>query len=173
MRRIWILALAILWLQSCGKKRSGNDEVLYNVQNHTLVEMHKELVDKEQGVIDRYIDKSNLDFERTGTGLAYAIVGKPGEMKIERDARVTLRYNIENTEKVVLYSSSADGLKHLVVGRREYEAGLDELLLKLHWGDSAVALLPSHLAYGLYGDNHKIEPGQVIVYKVKVVQVLN
>ena len=96
------MALAILWLQSCGKKRSGNDEVLYNVQNHTLVEMHKELVDKEQGVIDRYIDKSNLDFERTGTGLAYAIVGKPGEMKIERDARVTLRYNIENTEKVVL-----------------------------------------------------------------------
>jgi len=48
---------------------------------------------------------------------------------------------------------------------------LEEGLLLLHQGDKAKFIIPSHLAYGLLGDQKQIPPGATLVYDVELIQL--
>ena len=41
----------------------------------------------------------------------------------------------------------------------------------MHVGDKAVIILPSHLAYGLVGDEHKIPPHASLLYELELLSV--
>ncbi|MGC8803131.1 MAG: FKBP-type peptidyl-prolyl cis-trans isomerase, partial [Bacteroidales bacterium] len=55
-----------------------------------------------------------------------------------------------------------------IIGTGQIERGLDEGLTHLHIGDSAVFILPPHLAYGVVGDGKCIPPRSCIVYQVRI-----
>ncbi len=70
----------------------------------------------------------------------------------------------------VIYSSASSGIKEFVVGRGGgVEAGLEEAVLHLKHGDNAIIILPSHLAFGLLGDQDKIPPRSTIIYEIEIV----
>ncbi len=56
-----------------------------------------------------------------------------------------------------------------MVGRGGVEAGLEEAVLHLNRGDDAIIILPSHLAFGLLGDQDKNSSAEYYNYEIKIV----
>jgi FKBP-type peptidyl-prolyl cis-trans isomerase len=57
------------------------------------------------------------------------------------------------------------------VGKGGIENGLEEAILQLHLGDQAVIILPSHLAFGLLGDQKKIPQRATVIYEIDFIKL--
>jgi FKBP-type peptidyl-prolyl cis-trans isomerase FkpA len=51
------------------------------------------------------------------------------------------------------------------------EAGLEEGILLMHKGGKAKFILPSHLAFGLIGDQNKIPGKSTLIYDVNLIDL--
>jgi len=58
-----------------------------------------------------------------------------------------------------------------VVGHGGVESGLEEAVLLLHAGDKARIIIPSHLAYGLVGDDDKIPARATLIYEIELIEL--
>ena len=71
----------------------------------------------------------------------------------------------------VIYTSDKDGVKSFVVGQSNVESGLDEAVRHLRKGDVAVVIIPSHLGFGLLGDQKSIPERATLIYTLRVSEV--
>ena len=69
------------------------------------------------------------------------------------------------------YNSDKDGLKLIELGKAEVESGLEEGILLMKVGDKAKLVIPSHLAFGLLGDENKIPKRATLIYDVELVEI--
>jgi FKBP-type peptidyl-prolyl cis-trans isomerase FkpA len=69
------------------------------------------------------------------------------------------------------YSSGQTGPKEFEIGHGGVESGLEEGILLLHVGDHAKFIVPSHLAFGLLGDQNKIPQRATLVYDIELVKL--
>ena len=53
----------------------------------------------------------------------------------------------------------------------EIESGINEVVSMLSKGDSALVILPHHIAHGLTGDSKKIPPLSTVLYFIKILDV--
>jgi FKBP-type peptidyl-prolyl cis-trans isomerase len=97
----------------------------------------------------------------------YTGSGKAAVKGMQASVRFTLR--LLNGQQI--YSSDSAGLKEITLGYSGVETGLEEGLLHLHQGDRAKFIIPSYLAFGLLGDQHKIPPGATLVYDLELVDL--
>ncbi len=70
-----------------------------------------------------------------------------------------------------IYSSDKDGVMKFVVGCGDVVSGLDEAMPYLHQGDVAKVIIPSHLGYGLLGDQKSIPERSTLIYTIRVLKV--
>jgi FKBP-type peptidyl-prolyl cis-trans isomerase len=82
-----------------------------------------------------------------------------------------IEYSVSLLNGETIYRSSDDGPKEFTIGRGGVESGLEEGILFLKEGDRAKFILPSHLAYGLLGDQDKIPARSVLVYDLKLLKI--
>ncbi|MDG5800019.1 FKBP-type peptidyl-prolyl cis-trans isomerase [Marinilabiliaceae bacterium ANBcel2] len=143
--------------------RSFNREAFINV--------NRQLVNKEQEKIKEYIEKNDLDLERTDTGLWYSIEKEGEGDLIVKDKVVHLEYELWLLDGTLVYSSEEFGEKVFLVGQGGVESGLEEGILMLKKGSKATFILPSHLAHGLIGDSDRIPFRSSLKYFIKVVDV--
>ncbi len=176
MRNILIIFLALLHLTlftSCNDTNKRNvqqiDKSIDKEQlNTTLEKANRYMILQEVDLINDYIERHNLNMYETGTGLRYQIIKKGDDELIKKGDIVTLEYEIRFLTGDLVYSSKERGNMTFVVGRGSVEIGLEEAILKLHKNDTAILILPAHLAHGLIGDGDKIPPRTALVYKVKI-----
>jgi FKBP-type peptidyl-prolyl cis-trans isomerase len=137
----------------------------------SLEKANRYLVKSEKQDIENYIRRHGWDMKETGSGLRYMIYEKGEGPTASRGNVAVLEYTcwLINGQKV--YSSENDGLKTFLVGRGGVESGLEEAILLLGTGDKARIILPSHLAYGLLGDDKKIPPRTAIVYDLELIEL--
>lgn len=172
MKNYLYIILILLFLFSCSDKQSDNKSNIVDKQQlkTKLEDVNRYLLQQEIAMIDDYIKNQNLDFIRTGTGLRYVVTKQNEGDLIKQGNVVTIDYEVSLLSGDVLYSSDNDGNKTFIVGRGGVESGLEEAILKLHNGDEAVLIIPSHLAHGLVGDGNKIPPKATLIYKLKVIE---
>ena len=104
----------------------------------------------------------------TGTGLRYQII-KPGSGElIQPGQTVTMEYVLNDIRGDVIYTSETEGDKKYVVGHSDVETGLDEVARYLRLGDVAKVIIPSHLGYGLLGDQKSIPERATLIYTIKI-----
>jgi FKBP-type peptidyl-prolyl cis-trans isomerase len=155
--------------QNRSEKRSKKKEIPLE----TYIQRNKQLVADEQKKIAEYIDKNGLEIEQTQTGLWYSIL-KPGTgAKVVKGQVVSLKYNIKLLDGSVCYSSEDSGPKVFLVGQGGVESGLEEGILMLQKGSSAIFIMPPHLAHGLVGDDDRIPSRAILVYEIEVLDVKN
>jgi FKBP-type peptidyl-prolyl cis-trans isomerase len=166
---ILILNLTIFSLYSCHtstvepvKKETVNRE------EENIIAFNKYLIEKDNILIDEYAKRNHLNLIKTETGLRYQIISKGKGIKIKPQTWVSLSYRLYLLDGTLCYSSDSIGKKEFTVGVGKVENGLDEGLTCLHQGDSAILILPPHLAYGLIGDGKCIPSRATIIYKIKV-----
>lgn len=127
------------------------------------------LEEKEQ--IDDFIRRRQWKMDETSTGLRYMII-KHGIGAVARPGKtVKLDYSVTLLTDDTLYSGRKDGPIIFEVGKGQVITGLEEAILLLRVGDRAKFIIPSHLAYGLIGDQRKINHKASLVYDLEFISM--
>lgn len=169
-----IIFAFLLTAGACKEKRQhpvqgmSNDEM-----RELLIESSKYHAQREDAVIETYIDGLDVAVKKTGTGLRYHVYNDRDTTcrPADKEQTVLLDYRVELLDSTLCYSSEKSGPQSFVVDHDDVESGLHEGVKLLCEGDSALLIMPSFLAHGLTGDQQKIPSNSPIVYRVKILSV--
>lgn len=169
---IWVFVVMLFgMLLSCQETPQKPVHVDEAKMRESLEKANRYLINDEEEDIQNYIARHQLNVVSTGTGLRYQII-KEGEGEMIRPGQtVTLEYVLYNVMGDEIYSSDKDGMMKFVVGCGDVASGLDEAMPHLHQGDVAKIIIPSHLGFGLLGDQKSIPARATLIYSVKVLKV--
>lgn len=161
---VFILSLFI-GVSSC-KKEPQLPHNKYEQKDSTqlkMAEMNRVLSDMEDKDIAAYIQKSELKFNTTTTGLRYFIKQNGSSVSIKKGDDITLAYKIRLLDGTLCYNYTE---QRVTVGTGRHKKGLWTGLQLMSFGDEATFIVPSYMAYGALGDQDKIPPRAVLVYEI-------
>jgi len=139
----------------------------------TLQEVNQALVEKDRELIHAFIERHDLKgMAENGSGLYYLVWGHGSGEPIKNGDLVSLEYTVSLLDGTLCYTSKGEKPKEFVVGYGGVESGLEMAVLLMQLGQSGKFILPPHLAHGLLGDQNKIPPRSIIVYDVRVINVV-
>jgi FKBP-type peptidyl-prolyl cis-trans isomerase FkpA len=173
MRKLWMIQfLAIIMLLcSCGNTPKIDKTVQPEQFKKELEKVNETLVKKENEDIEDYISRHEWKMKSTGTGLRYFIYSTGNGQKPKGNDKVLIRFVVNLINGNECYNSKKDGLKLIELGKAEVESGLEEGIMLMREGDKAKLILPSHLAFGLLGDENKIPKRATLIYDVELVEI--
>ena len=166
---IFILLSLITVLFSCSVTPEKQEQNSYESRKESLEKANRYLVRTEMEDIENYVRRHEWNMDETGTGLQYEIYEKGNGEQAEKGRIAILNYKTWLLNGNLVYSSDSSGFKEFKIGKGGVESGLEEALLLMHTGDKMRLIIPSHLAYGLLGDNDKIPPRSAVVYDIELV----
>lgn len=174
------IVLVILALCSCqcsGQEREKQQRpTSQREQRESRMEARKDFINREQKSIESYIADRGFDMQRSGTGLFYAIErdSLPSDSSlIASGQRVTYAYQVYLLNGTLIYSSEQEGPATLTIDKQDEIIGLHEALKKMRLGEKGRFIIPSHLAYGVSGDQRKIPPLTALQYNIEILKVEN
>ena len=156
-------------LFSCNETPKQQNVSSRSGMKESMEKANRYLVNDEEKEIERYIARHGMSMETTGTGLRYCILKQGEGALLRKGDRVSLEYELRSIAGDVIYSYENEGVKTFVVGNGEVEAGLDEAMCHFHKGDIGKIIIPSHLGYGLHGDDNLIPAYAILIYTIKVI----
>ena len=128
-------------------------------------------LDQSASRAEDFVAKKKLQMEKTATGLRYKIIKKGNGAVPRMLSDVELNYTITHLNGNYCYSSDSSGVLGFTMGQSNEPGGLQEALLNIPQGSTAMLIIPSYLAYGLTGDGDKIQGGESLIYTIEVLKV--
>jgi FKBP-type peptidyl-prolyl cis-trans isomerase len=173
--RIAIFVIISFSFFACGNKEqlSEQSKVFDNDSLSTLFEhANKALREKEEREIEDFIARYGWDMKETGTGLRYLIYYHGnGKERAKPGMIATINFEVMLINGQVCYTSKEDGTKQFLIEKADIESGLHEGIQLMSEGDKAKLIIPSHLAFGLPGDQNKIPKRATLIYDVELVKL--
>jgi FKBP-type peptidyl-prolyl cis-trans isomerase len=108
------------------------------------------------------------------SGMRYQIIqSENSTIKPNVGSEVTMSYDVRlmDSKQTKCYHSDSNGLAKFKVEKSLIESGINEVVSMLSKGDSALVILPHHIAHGLTGDSKKIPPLSTVLYFIKILDV--
>jgi len=139
-----------------------------------LIEHNQKKVRTEEEIINNFVVENYPNAQKTETGLRYVIFPATNRSDLfpGKAQQVTIDYDIELLNGTLIYSTKKEGFpEKFRIEHEDAPAGLHEGIQIMHLGDSAVFIMPSHLAYGFTGDQHAIGQNAILVYKVVLIEI--
>lgn len=173
MKTLIYFFLALVLFSSCEKRviqtPSKNEKDTFIQKSK---EREKARQEKEYKDLQAWVDKNpQLNLEFTNYGYWMSSPNKNSTYKIKDLDFVQFVKQYKNLDKQTIYSFKDNGLQSIILGKTDEIRGVENALKSLSEGDSATLLLPSFMAYGLYGDENKIGAHQPILVEVEVLKV--
>ena len=168
---IGLMTLVLLVFAARHEKQQKPVQVDDSQLKESLEKANRYLANDEEEDIRNYIARHQLDMVATGTGMRYQIIQKGEGEQIRPGQTVVMEYMLRNIMGDVIYWSENDGVMTFDVGCGDVVSGLDEAVGYLHKGDVAKIIVPSHLGYGLLGDQKDIPGRATLIYVVKIIDV--
>lgn len=171
MKNIWFFAhiIALLLFVSCKGNTEHQDHQNAGRLDEPLINANKQAVKLENEQIERFIHRYRWEMHETGTGLRYMVYHRGSGDAAVAGRMAVLKYSVRLLDGKEIYSSGRNGLKEFVIGRGGVESGLEEGILLLRVGDRAKFIIPSHLGFGLLGDQNKVPPKSTLIYDIELV----
>lgn len=135
------------------------------------INANKKAVRLEDEQIQGYIDRMGWKMQETGTGLRYMIYKQGKGENAINGMMAKIEFECRLISGELCYSSQKTGPKEFKIGSGGVESGLEEGILLMRKGDKAKFILPSHLAFGLIGDQDKIPGKATLVYDVHLLDI--
>lgn len=132
-----------------------------------LIKANQEAARTEKEQIDDFIRRYRWKMISTETGIRYMITREGQGARAEAGRMVELAYAMTLLNGDTVYTSSKDGLLRFRVGQGQVISGIEEAILLLRVGDQAKIIIPSHLAFGLIGDQDRIHHKASLVYDLE------
>jgi FKBP-type peptidyl-prolyl cis-trans isomerase FkpA len=163
--------LLITFLDSCREKIKPVAQIDQNQFQEPLIRINKSLMQKESAAINAYIVKNKLQMKQSGTGLRYQIIKQGSGDFVKSGMKVKVNYTVGLLDGTMCYSSDSTGPRIFKVDQDQIESGLHEGIKLMKKGDKAKFILPSHLAFGLVGDDNKIPGRSSVVYEIELTDI--
>ena len=173
MRKVFFISFVFVLCVACGQRRDNNTNAgnpQLNKQN--MEDLNRYMTAKDRERILNYIERKDLSMEENPMGIWYSIIDEGESAKIKDNDRAVIEYECSLLDGSLCYSSEDDGYKVITVGKNEFGAGLDYGLKMLGRGGEALFIVPPFMAFGLKGDGDKIPSRSVLVFSVKVLDVI-
>jgi FKBP-type peptidyl-prolyl cis-trans isomerase len=173
---ILLFGLTTTIFTSCGnnqEKKTVKPFDTVNVYKKPLEDVNKKLVEAEDKEINDFIARHGWKMSSTGTGLRYLIYKSGNGESTERGKVAKMNFEVRLITGDLCYSSKTDGPKEMLMGKSGEISGLEEALLLMKVGDKAKFIIPSHLAFGLLGDENKIPKRATLVYDIELLEIKN
>jgi FKBP-type peptidyl-prolyl cis-trans isomerase FkpA len=139
----------------------------------TLIRANIAAARAEDEQINDFIERNGWsEMQKTGSGLRYWIYYQGNGTEAKEGMVAKLDYTLRLLSGDIIYSSFEGGPMQFLIGKGGVESGLEEAILLLRVGDKAKIIIPSHLGFGLTGDDHKIPPKSTLVYDVELLLII-
>lgn len=169
---IALIVLTAIFASCQSDPKPANGRVLSQDSiNDRMMTANKILTLSETDNINNYIARYQWKMKESGTGLRYMIYKEGKGKKAELGDIVKINYKTSLLNGVNIYSSDENGAKEFEVGKAQVESGLEEGILLLKVGDKAKFIIPSHLGFGLLGDENKIPSKAALVYDIELISI--
>ncbi|MGM0565413.1 MAG: FKBP-type peptidyl-prolyl cis-trans isomerase [Bacteroidota bacterium] len=172
--RIYFAIAVMVFMIGCnpsGKDTSDKREKQQEDLEEALIEANKSAVEAEKEMIFNYARRHKWPLKKA-KGIYYAVYENGEGQKIEIGDEVVFTYSLEliNGSEIKEYGKP----EPIKVGEGgDVVSGLHRALQLLKEGDRAKVIVPSHLAYGLAGDQDKIPSKATLIYDIKVMDVVS
>lgn len=173
MRIIFILTVIILFIScnSPGEKGRKVDPSSRQISPDSLIELNKSLIGNDIAIIEDYIKSKGMQLNKSGTGLFYQLLADSAGPNATAGDPVAFSYRIKSLGGQQIYSSGENGLREFIVDHSNIESGWNEAAKMMSPGDSALLIMPPHLAFGHLGDGNRIGPREILIYELKMESV--
>jgi len=141
------------------------------MMDDSLLNYNKTLVKTEDQEIEDFIQRYGWKMVKSPTGLRYMIYKHGSGERTVKGKKAMIRFEVRLINGNLCYSSAETGPKEFIIGQRGVEPGIEEGILLLKLGDRAKFIVPSHLAFGLLGDQDKIPPKSTIIYDIELIKL--
>jgi FKBP-type peptidyl-prolyl cis-trans isomerase FkpA len=166
------LLSGLILLVSCnsGTRKPGTSGNYYPAKD-SLINYNKKVAQTEDQEIEDFIGRYQWSMNTTQTGLRYMIIRRGNGQKAVKGKKAVINYTVRLINGDTCYTSGKDGPLEFQIGHGGVESGLEEGILLLRVGDRAKFIVPSHLAFGLLGDQAKIPQRATLVYDVDLIKI--
>lgn len=168
-----LLLLLLMLFASCESSQQPQQQVDPAKYKEPLLNANQELVAMEEQDIANFVNRNKWTMTKTGSGLQYMIYKQGKGKQVETGKVVRCAYKTSLLTGKLCYSSEQKGPLQFLVGRGGVESGLEEVMLLLREGDKLKIILPSHLAFGLLGDEDCIPRKAVVIYDLEVMNIMD
>lgn len=165
-----ILFSLVVLLSSC-KHSTDPAGIEEEKLREPLIQFNKTAAEIESEQIEAFLQRRQWNTEKSGTGLRYYIYKKGNGPQAVNGQVARVNFEISLINGTICYSTKDSGPREFKIGGSEVESGLHEGITYLQVGDKAKLILPSHLAYGLIGDQEKIPPRATIIYDIELLEL--
>ncbi|RNI26210.1 FKBP-type peptidyl-prolyl cis-trans isomerase [Rufibacter latericius] len=159
----WLLALCVLFVfNSCNDKDPYDPYANFD---------HAAQAALEETLIQKYLTDNNItDYTKTASGLYYVKKEAGTGDKPVAGNLVEVNYVGKFIQGGQKFDSSYDRAQtfKFVLGQKKVIAGWDEGVALMQKGEKALLLVPSRLAYGLYGSGG-IPPNTPIMFDIHLI----
>lgn len=123
---------------------------------------NEKLISGEDSIVQNFIAKANIHYQKSNSGLWYKIYNvKNNQNKPEHGQSCKIDYKVYSLENKLLFTET----KNFIIGKKQLINGIEEAFLYLSEGDSAVAVVPWYIGYGIKG-NQEIPPYTSVVVQL-------
>lgn len=162
-----ILILLLSSVTGCQNK-PGNRSSSESPSEERMIELNKSIITSDRQLITGYVSKSDHSFSETATGLWYTVLEKGGGARVKTGDNVTYDFECNLMDGNTLYS----GTQTIRVGYEGTESGVTEGLQMMSQGSDYIFIIPPYLAYGHTGDGHRIPGRAILIYRIRVREVI-
>jgi FKBP-type peptidyl-prolyl cis-trans isomerase FkpA len=167
-----VFSISLIVLGSCGNDPQPTQSSRnISMMDDSVVNYNKAVVKTEDQEIEDLIQRYGWNMVKTPTGLRYMIYKHGSGERAVKGKKVTISYEIRLINGNLCYSHSEKGPKEFIIGHGEVEVGMEEGILLMRVGDRAKFIVPSHLAFGLLGDQDKIPPKSTLIYDIELIKL--
>lgn len=174
----WFYLILVGFTLSCQPGDVSNnsqkpvDEKPIRQQKQSNIESTRAYLEREREQIKAFMDTNQYHWVNTGMGMFYTLLDSSDSKQLAKDGQtVTFSYATLSLKGELYYSSSESGNRTLRLGKQDAELGLHDALKLIHLGDKALFILPSHLAFGVAGDQKRIPPRTPLLYEIEIITI--
>jgi FKBP-type peptidyl-prolyl cis-trans isomerase len=174
LKYLWIFAGFVLLGCSCSHQNNSVSTPNENkpATQEEIIQMNRNILAIERRTIDAYIEENNWKTEQTGTGLHIEVTrDSAGNYYPKEGDLVTLDYTLSLIDGEEVYNSVNNGRINLRVDKDNNVSGLHEAVKKMTTGDQARLIIPSHLGYGVHGDENKVPSRATLIMTVEILSI--
>lgn len=161
-------------VESNNIKPETNNLLLEKLDQQKSIETNRLWLKDEIFKIDQFCFRQGWKMLISTSGMRYKIIStKNTNIQPIVGSEVTISYDIRlmDSKQTRCYHSDSSGLAKFKVEQSLIETGINEVVCCLEKGDSAMVILPHHIAHGLTGDSKKIPPLSTVLYFIKLIDV--
>lgn len=167
------LSVLIVIMIFTGCDRGGAGKKLQDPSKYKepLIKANQDVARTENDQIEDFIRRHHWTMKTTSTGLRFMIMKQGIGAKAVEGRTVKLAYTLSLLNGDTVYTALKDGPIVFQVGKGQVITGLEEAILLLKVGDHAKFIIPSHLAFGLIGDQKKIREKASLIYDIDFISM--